>query len=305
MGDAQQVLDFIDAAIGGAARQGLAMRTAEDERLDGRAVTLDGRPVVSFTSCSYLGLELDPRVRRGAIDAVERYGTQFSSSRSYLSAPAYEELEALLGELFGGPTLVTPNTTLAHLSALPVLVAEEDAVILDHHVHQTVHLAVPQLREQGTHVEFLRHGRLDLLEERLRALEGAHRRVWYLADGIYSMFGSAAPIEALRYLASQHEALHLYIDDAHGTSWTGRHGRGFALEHLAGFPRAVVSVSLNKSFGAGGGALVFPEEELRRRVRTCGGPMIFTGPVQPPMLGAAIASARIHLSPEIETLQGS
>ena len=31
--------------------------------------------------------------------------------------------------------------------------------------------------------------------------------------------------------------------------------------------------------------------------------MIFSGPVQPPMLGAALASARIHLSPELHDLQ--
>ena len=31
--------------------------------------------------------------------------------------------------------------------------------------------------------------------------------------------------------------------------------------------------------------------------------MIFSGPVQPPMLGAALASARIHLSPELDDLQ--
>lgn len=31
--------------------------------------------------------------------------------------------------------------------------------------------------------------------------------------------------------------------------------------------------------------------------------MIFSGPIQPPMLGAALASTRIHLSPEIERLQ--
>jgi len=31
--------------------------------------------------------------------------------------------------------------------------------------------------------------------------------------------------------------------------------------------------------------------------------MIFSGPIQPPMLGAALASTRIHLSPEIARLQ--
>jgi len=58
-----------------------------------------------------------------------------------------------------------------------------------------------------------------------------------------------------------------------------------------------------KGFAAGGGVLVFPDAESLRRVRSCGGPMIFSGPVQPPMLGAAIASARIHLSEEITWMQ--
>jgi 7-keto-8-aminopelargonate synthetase-like enzyme len=65
----------------------------------------------------------------------------------------------------------------------------------------------------------------------------------------------------------------------------------------------VVAASLCKSFAAGGAAVVFPDAELKRRVRAVGGPTIFSGPVQPPMLGAALASARIHLSPELHDLQ--
>ena len=33
--------------------------------------------------------------------------------------------------------------------------------------------------------------------------------------------------------------------------------------------------------------------------------MIFSGPVQPPMLGAAIESAKIHLSDELPALQAA
>jgi hypothetical protein len=42
---------------------------------------------------------------------------------------------------------------------------------------------------------------------------------------------------------------------------------------------------------------------LARRVRTCGGPLITSGPMQPAALGAAIASAKIHLSAEIKEMQ--
>ncbi|MEN8161336.1 MAG: aminotransferase class I/II-fold pyridoxal phosphate-dependent enzyme [Myxococcota bacterium] len=292
--------------VGGLARElGIGLLQAEDERLDGRQVQIDGRALLSFCSCSYLGLELDPRLIEGAVDAVRRYGTQFSVSRAFLSAPPYAELEARLDALTGGFCLVTPNTTLASAAALPSLVSENDALLLDHQVHMTVQQVVPLLQRLGARAELVRHGDLRQLEARIRALRERHPRVWLLLDGVYSMHGDLAPIEALGFLLGRYEELHLYVDDAHGTGWAGRHGRGHALEHLgpAERSRSVVALSLNKSFAAGGGALVLPDEETRRRVRHTAGPLLFTGPVQPPMLGAALASARIHGSPELAGLQ--
>jgi 7-keto-8-aminopelargonate synthetase-like enzyme len=57
--------------------------------------------------------------------------------------------------------------------------------------------------------------------------------------------------------------------------------------------------SLAKAFAAGGAVLAFPDAESARLVRACGSTMIFSGPLQPALLGAAIASARIHLSDEL------
>lgn len=298
-----RTIDLVDDAVCAALDQGVVHRDAQDERLDGRTILIAGRRVLHFGSCSYLGLEMDPRLQQGVVDAVGRYGTQFSSSRAYLSAPAYHELEDLLQQIFDRPVLACPSTTLAHLSALPVLVEDDDAVILDHQVHQSVHLATSQLRLQGNTVELARHGRLDLLEDKIRELAQSHRRVWYLGDGIYSMYGAFAPTRALSWLLARYEQLHLYLDDAHGMSWTGARGRGFAAEAFAGHERVVVAISLNKAFAAAGGAIVFPNQEWHRKVRNCGATLMFAGPIQPPMLGAAIASARIHLSPEMPVLQ--
>src|SRR5206468_2324040 len=36
-------------------------------------------------SCSYLGLELDQRLKNAGKDAIDKYGMQFSSSRAYVS----------------------------------------------------------------------------------------------------------------------------------------------------------------------------------------------------------------------------
>ena len=103
MGDSAARLDMLDAVVTDAVSLGVAMCDAEDERLDGRSIHIDGRELLNFASCSYLGLELDPRLKKGAIDAILRYGTQFSSSRVYVSAPPYRELE----ELFAKQQLVS------------------------------------------------------------------------------------------------------------------------------------------------------------------------------------------------------
>jgi hypothetical protein len=82
-------------------------------------------------------------------------------------------------------------------------------------------------------------------------------------------------------------------------SWCGKYGRGSILSRFPLSDRIVVATSLAKAFAAGGAALVFSREEERERVRMCGGPMVFSGPLQPPLLGAALASAKLHLTPEL------
>ena len=49
--------------------------------------------------------------------------------------------------------------------------------------------------------------------------------------------------------------------------------------------------------------LAFGDPELARRVRLLGGPLTFSGPIPPPDLGSAVASAGIHLSDEHKELQ--
>jgi 7-keto-8-aminopelargonate synthetase-like enzyme len=302
---AAERLAALDEMLTEAAERGLLLRTPDDEPLDGRTLSLAGRPSLNFGSCSYLGLEFDPRMQEAVCAAVMRYGTQFSSSRTYMSAPLYPELEETLGRMFGGHVLVVPSTSLGHIAALPVLIGSDDVVVLDQQVHHSVQSAVNQLRPQGTTVELIRHSDLVQLDETIARLIPSHRRIWYLADGIYSMFADPAPFTGLIELLGRYEQLHLYMDDSHGIGWSGTHGRGPTLQAIGQHERVVVAASLNKSFAAAGAALIFPTAELKRRVQTLGGPMIFSGPIQPPMLGAALASARIHLSPELEQRQAA
>ena len=292
-------LRSLDTALAEGILRGLGHLIAEDEQLGGRFLTLHGRRQINFGSCSYLGLETDLRLKNAACDAVARYGVQFASSRAYVSCPPYAELERLLAAVFETPLVVAQTTTLAHFAALPILIGREDAVVCDQLVHNSVQAVLPTLQAAGTFCRFVRHSRIDRLEEIVRALGERHRRVWYLADGIYSMHGDPAPLAALQDLMSRNEGLHLYLDDSHGLSWSGRHGRGTLLGGGPLPPRTVMVASLAKAFSAGGAVLALPDAETARLIRTCGSTMIFSGPLQPALIGAAIASARVHLSSEL------
>lgn len=283
---------------------GLIHQLAEDRKLDGRRITLGGKSLVHFGSCSYLGLETDDRLKHGACEAVLRYGTQFSSSRAYVSAPLYEEYEALLSRMVGGyPVVVAASTSLAHLAALPVLVGENDAVLYDVQVHASVQAVLPALRLRGVRCEPVRHNRLDRVEQRARLLGATHRRVFYLCDGVYSMHGDAVDVDGLFDLLDRLPQLIAYVDDAHGVGWAGRSGAGIVLGRRPMHQRMTVTLGLSKAFAAAGGLIVLPRAKLAERVFTCGSTLIFSGPLQPAQLGAGIASAQIHLSDEITVLQ--
>lgn len=300
----RSALDAVQRAAHLVRRNGLAHLTAEDSRLDGRLITLGGRRVVNFGSCSYLGIETDMRLKQGACDAVLRYGVQFASSRSYVSAPLYSEFEELLTRMVGGyPLVVTQTTSLGHQAALPLLVGERDAVLFDTQVHASVQAVFPTLRQVGIPCRPVGHNRLDRVEEQAARLARDHERVFYLADGVYSMHGDCLDVDGLFALLDRQPALFAYVDDAHGVGWAGRHGAGIVLGRRGLHERLTVVLGLAKSFAASGAAIVLPNRDLAERLFMCGSTLIFSGPLQPALLGAGIASAKLHLSPELPELQ--
>ena len=286
-------------------QKGITHLYTEDEQYNGRTIRINGKDLINFGSCSYLGLDMDERLKEGAIQAIKQYGVQFSSSRSYIACTLYKEWERLLTSMFNAPVILSTSVSLGHHAVIPVIVDSGDAIIMDQQVHASVQDAVLKMQSKGVAVSVIRHNRLDELEIRISELITKHDRIWYMADGVYSMYGDYAPMKELMELLKKNKQLHLYLDDAHGMSIEGVHGTGVVLHQTELHKRMVLATSLNKAFAAGGGLFVFADEELCQKVKNCGGALIFSGPHQIPVIGAGIASAKIHLSDEIYTLQKS
>lgn len=298
-----QFIDTVDECLTNGVNHGLFHINIEDNKLDGRTVHVDKKELVNFSSCSYLGLETDSRLKEGAIDAVIRYGTQYSSSRAYSKCPLYEELEFLFQKIYGHKAIVAPTTTLTHVAAIPILIGENDLIINDHQVHASVQIGTQLAVAKGVKVDLLRHNDLNKLESILSENHSKYNKIWYMVDGLYSMYGDFSPLKDIQVLLQKYPNFYLYVDDAHGMSWIGEHGRGFALSQLELTDKIVVSTSLAKGFGSGGGVLILNNNELCRKILTCGTSYTTGGPLQPPTLGASIASAKIHLSSDIYVYQ--
>ncbi|MBY0487542.1 MAG: GNAT family N-acetyltransferase [Flavobacteriaceae bacterium] len=297
-------IDTVDEVLSGAKNEGVLHLYAEDKLLTGRTIQIKGKEMFHFGTTGYLGLEQDERLKEAAIQAIRDYGTQFPLSKSYISHPLYYELESKIEQMYGIPPIITKNSTLGHLAVIPTLIRDEDAVIMDHQVHWSVQNACQLLKLRGIPVEMIRHSNVNMLEDKIKQLSSKCNKIWYMADGVYSMFGDYAPIPELFALAEKYKQLHFYFDDVHGMSWKGKNGTGFIFDAIKELPENGVVVStLSKTFGASGATVFCKNQKLRDKIKNFGGPLTFSAQLEPASVAAAIASANIHLSSEIEVKQ--
>ncbi|MDP5229004.1 MAG: aminotransferase class I/II-fold pyridoxal phosphate-dependent enzyme [Cellulophaga sp.] len=297
-------LDTVNEVFTDAENEGILHLYADGESFNGQIIEVKNRKLFHFGTTGYLGLEQDQRLKVAAIDAILKYGTQFPLSKTYISNPLYRELEEKVTEMYENPIIITKNSTLGHMGVIPSAVNDQDAIILDHQVHWSVQSAAKVLKNRSVPIDMIRHNELNMLEDKIKAKLNKHKRIWYMADGIYSMFGDYAPIKDLKALCLKYPQLHLYIDDVHGMSWVGKNGTGYALSELQELPENVLLFgTLSKTFGASGAVLACSNKKMYHKIKKFGGPLTFSAQLEPASVAAAIASATIHLTPEIYELQ--
>src|SRR5256714_13374423 len=133
----------------------------------GPVVLHEGEPVIMLGSNNYLGLTDDERVKRAALEAVERFGTGCTGSRLMNGTlPLHRELEeALLDWLGGDDCLVFTTGYAVNLGVLSTLVGPGDEAFLDSSCHAS--LADGAKMASGA-TTFFRHNSVDSLRKRIR-----------------------------------------------------------------------------------------------------------------------------------------
>ncbi|MBC9821548.1 8-amino-7-oxononanoate synthase [Terrabacter sp. MAHUQ-38] len=249
-------------------------------RLPGRHDALD------LASNDYLGLSQDERVVSAAREALERYGASATASRLVTGTlPIHRDLEAALCRLTGHPAALAFSTGYAaNLGALTALSGRGAEILLDAHAHASLHDAARMSRVP--YATFAHNDPVDLDRE-LAARAG--RRVVVAIESIYSVLGDAAPVRAFVQVCRRRGAL-LVVDEAHGIGVAG-HGRGLVHElGLTGTPDLVVTMTLSKSLGSQGGA-VLGSTAVRDHLVNTARSFIFDTGLAPACAGAATAAA--------------
>ncbi|MFH1393407.1 MAG: glycine C-acetyltransferase [Candidatus Micrarchaeota archaeon] len=250
-----------------------------------------GKEVVMLCSNNYLGLANDARLKKAAIEAVEKYGAGSGSVRPIAGTmDLHIRLEELLAKFKHSEDALYYNTGFtANSGALPALLRPGDVVISDELNHGSI---IDGIRLSKAERHIYKHKDMAGLEAKLKEVSANNpSRILVVTDGVFSMDGDIAPLDRIVELAEQSNAV-TYVDDAHGDGVLGDHGRGisshFNVEGKVDFDMGTFS----KGFGTMGGYIATSKvgkEFLLNKSRT----WLLTGAHGPANVAASIASIEL------------
>ncbi|MFG2116871.1 8-amino-7-oxononanoate synthase [Streptomyces sp. NPDC048718] len=238
----------------------------------------------------YLGLTRHPRVTEAAADAARRWGAGATGSRLVTgSTDLHTRLERELAAFCGfEAALVLSSGYAANLAALTALSGDRDGLIVSDAANHASIVDGCRLARATTAV--VPHADPAAVAKALAAHPG--RRSLVVSDSVFSVDGDRAPLGELAAACREYGA-GLVVDDAHGFGVLGDGGRGAAREAgLAGAPDVVATLTLSKSLGSQGGAVLGPARVIDHLVNTAR-TFIFDTGLAPAAAGAALASLRL------------
>ncbi len=245
-----------------------------------------GAEVLNFCANNYLGLADDPRIIAAAKEAIDRWGYGLASVRFICGTQdAHKELEQRISAFLGtADTILYSSCFDANGGLFETLLGDQDAVISDELNHASIIDGVRLCKARR-----LRYKNRDMadLEARLQDCRDSRRRL-IATDGVFSMDGYVAPLDAICELADRYDAM-VMVDDSHAVGFTGPTGRG--TPELFGVTDRVdvVTGTLGKALGGASGGYTSGRAEIVELLRQRSRPYLFSNTVAPAVVGGSLA----------------
>lgn len=215
-------------------------------------IHVDGREILSFGGCSYLGLANVPSVIEAGRNALRDFGATAQLPRHYgYQSPANLAAEDAARRFFGVEAAMYIATGyLFPLIALPGLKDDYNVAILD----ETAHFCLVEgARAAGREIRTFRHCDADDLERVAAEAVAQGKRILIATDGCFPTFGNIPPLANYAKIAERYGAW-LIVDESHGFGAVGKTGRGACEDaQVLGHPKIIAGGSASKGLGAYGG----------------------------------------------------
>jgi 8-amino-7-oxononanoate synthase len=276
--------EFAKSKLAALERADLRRALIDSNRTDGLWVERGGRKLLSFCCNDYLNLTQHPALKEAAIAAIARYGVGAGASRLVTgNHPLYAELEGKLARLKNTQTAcVFGSGYLANTGIIPALVSKDDLILIDTLAHASLWMGARLARSK---VLAFRHNDVSHANALLDENRARHPHALIVTEGVFSMDGDRAPLDALASVAKQTQSW-LMVDDAHAIGVLDE-GRGSRF--VNGADGILQMGTLSKAIGGYGGYLCGSRaliDFIHNRART----LIYATGLPPATIAAAIAA---------------
>lgn len=251
-----------------------------------------GPDVINLCANNYLGLAQDERVKRAAMDGIERWGYGMASVRFICGTlTIHKQLEDRLTAWLGtDDTILYPSAFDANGGLFETLLGPEDAVVSDELNHASIIDGIRLCKAKR--YRYKNNDTADL-ETQLQAADAAGARFKLIStDGVFSMDGYIAQLDRICDLAERYRAL-VHVDDSHATGVVGAHGRG-SPEHCGVMDRVdIITSTLGKALGGASGGFTSGHAKIIELLRQRSRPYLFSNTVAPTVVAGALTAVEL------------
>jgi glycine C-acetyltransferase len=253
--------------------------------------------MVNLCANNYLGLASHPEIVAAAQEALDQWGFGMASVRFICGTQeVHRELERRLSAFLGTEdTILYGSCFDANGGLFETLLGPEDAVISDALNHASIIDGI-RLCKAARH----RYANSDMEELERRLVEAKNARHRLIAtDGVFSMDGYVARLDAICDLADRHDAI-VMVDDSHAVGVVGPGGRGTPELHGVTERVDIITGTLGKAMGGASGGYVAGRREIVELLRQRSRPYLFSNSVAPHVVAATLkALDLIEASPAL------
>jgi len=259
---------------------------ASDQKND---ITLaDGSEVVNMCANNYLGLANHPAVKQAASDSLQQWGFGAASVRFICGTQEiHKTLEGRVSRFLGmEDTILYAACFDANAGLYETILGPDDAVVSDELNHASIIDGIRLCK--ASRYRYKNNDMADLEAQLDAARTAGARRVLITTDGVFSMDGTIARLDAICDLAERYDAM-VHHDDCHATGFMGATGRGVH-EYCEVMDRVDITTgTFGKALGGGSGGYTAGRQEIIDLLRQRSRPYLFSNTLAPSICAASLA----------------